>query len=239
MPATLEKWEVQPHEQLVEAGDGILTVAGDIPMPLGNFPRRMTVVRLQGGRTAIWSAIALDEPEMQQIEALGAPSFLIVPGDHHRLDAKIWLDRYPAAKVIAPPGARAMVEEAVPVDATHDILDDPEVNFCVVPGTGQHEAFLHIRRADGVTLVTNDIIGNVAHPHGIGANIMGRLFSFGVTEPQVPRPVKRGLEDKTLLAARFRAWAAEPELKRIIVSHGDVLDENPREALLKLAASLD
>lgn len=239
MPTTLERWEVQPHEQLVEAGDGILTVAGEIRMPLGNFPRRMTVVRLRGGRTAIWSAIALDEPQMKRIEAMGEPSFLIVPGDHHRLDAKIWKARYPQAKVIAPPGARAVVEEAVPVDATSDIFDDPEVRFCIVPGIRQHEAFLHIHRADGVTLVLNDVVGNIAHPHGIGANLMGRLFGFGVTEPQVPRPVKRGLEDKALLAARFRAWAAEPELKRIIVSHGDVLDENPRAVLLRLAASLD
>ncbi|MES2986986.1 MAG: hypothetical protein V4808_03680 [Pseudomonadota bacterium] len=89
MPATLEKWEVQAHEALVEVEDGVLTVAGEIPMPLGNFPRRMTVVRLSGNRTAIYSAIALNEPEMARIEAMGRPAFLIVPGDHHRLDAKI------------------------------------------------------------------------------------------------------------------------------------------------------
>ncbi|NML06111.1 hypothetical protein [Sphingomonas sp. G-3-2-10] len=239
MPTTLAQWEVQPHDQLVEAGDGILTVAGEIRMPLGNFPRRMTVVRLRGGRTAIWSAIALGEPQMKRIEAMGEPSFLIVPGDHHRLDAKIWKMRYPQAKVIAPPGARKMVEEAVPVDATSDILDDPEVRFCIVPGMGQHEAFLHVHRADGVTLILNDIIGNVAHPHGIGANVMGRVFGFGVTGPQVPRPVRHGLEDKALVAARFRAWAAEPELRRIIVSHGDVLDDYPGDVLLKLAERLD
>ena len=111
MPAILEKWEVMPHGPLEEADDGILTVAGEIEMPLGHFPRRMTVVALKGGRTAIYSAIALDEPEMARIEKMGQPSILIVPSDAHRMDAKIWKQRYPELRVMAPPGARESVAE--------------------------------------------------------------------------------------------------------------------------------
>lgn len=239
MPAILEKWEVQPHEALVEIDDGILSVAGEIRMPLGNFPRRMTVVRLSGGRTAIYSAIALDEPEMKRIEQLGEPSFLIVPGDHHRLDARIWKTRYPAITVIAPPGAKEAVEEAVKVDATHDTLGDPQVKLVIVPGTGGHEAALEIRRASGLTLVLNDILANVAHPHGLGAHIMARLFGFGVHHPQVPRPVRHGMESKVALAAQFDLWAADPDLRRIIVSHGDVIEDDPAKVLRTLADALD
>jgi hypothetical protein len=239
MPAILEKWEVQPHEAPVEIADGILSVAGEIRMPLGNFPRRMTVVRLAGGRSAIYSAIALDEPGMAQVEAMGAPAFLIVPGDHHRLDARIWKDRYPDLRVIAPPGAKEAVEEAVPVDATGDILGDPEVRLIIVPGTGGHEAALEVRRDDGLTLVLNDVLANVAHPHGIGAQIMARLFGFGVSHPQVPRPVKFGMEDKLALARQFDAWADQPDLRRIIVSHGDVIEADAREVLRTLAEALD
>lgn len=241
MPAILEKWEVQPHEPLAEIDDGILTVTGEIAMPIGNFPRRMTVVRLSGGRTAIYSAIALDEPEMARIEAMDTPAFLIVPGDHHRLDARIWKDRYPAIQVIAPPGARELVEEAVPVDATRDVMGDAQVRLVNVPGLNQHECALEVRRASGLTLVTNDIIANVAHPHGIGAQIMARLFGFGVSEPQVPRPVKRGMivGDKLALAAQFDAWAANPDLRRIIVSHGDVIEDDAADVLRALADALD
>lgn len=238
MPAILEKWEVQPHEELVEIDDGILTVAGEIRMPLGNFPRRMTVVRLGGALTAIYSAIALNDREMARIEAMGRPAFLIVPGDGHRMDAKIWKDRYPDIRVIAPPGARTAVAEVVAVDATDDILEDPDVSFQTVPGTGQHEAALVIKRPGGTTLVTNDVIGNVAHPHGIGAQIMGRLMGFGVSEPQVPRVVKhRVIDDPAALAAQFRDWADMDALRRIIVSHGDPI-ENPREVLHTLAKKL-
>ncbi|MET0309749.1 MAG: hypothetical protein ABW023_13665 [Sphingomonas sp.] len=240
MPAILEKWEVMPHEPLVEIDDGILTVAGEIRMPLGNFPRRMTVARLRGDRTAVYSAIALDAPEMQRIEAMGRPAFLIVPGDHHRLDARIWKDRYPDIRVVAPPGAREAVEEAVPVDATSDVLDDPQVRLIVMPGTGGHEAALEVRRASGLTIVANDLIANVAHPHGIGAQIMARLMGFGVSEPQIPRVVRHMIvEDKVALAHQFADWGAAPDLRRILVSHGDVIEENAAEVLRTLADALD
>jgi hypothetical protein len=239
MGKILEKWQVMPHGKLEELDPGLLTVTGEIRMPLGNFPRRMTVAALEGGRTAVWSAIALNEPEMAQIESLGTPSFLIVPGDAHRLDSQIWKSRYPRMKVLAPPGARQSVQEAVPVDATSDILDDPQVSFRIVEGTQGHEAALLVRRATGVTLVLNDIIGHVAHPHGLGANIMARLFGFGVAAPQIPRPVKsRTIDDPDALAAQFRGWALLPGLKRILVSHGDPIEADPVGVLMGLAKSL-
>ncbi|MBV9881621.1 MAG: hypothetical protein JO276_01275 [Sphingomonadaceae bacterium] len=241
MPTILEQWEVLPHGPLVEVDDGILTVAGEIAMPLGRFPRRMTVVALTGGRTAIYSAIALDEPEMARIEKLGRPAILIVPGDAHRMDAPIWKQRYPELRVVAPPGARERVAEVVPVDATtSDILDDRAVDWTIVPGTGGHEGALTVRRPSGVTIVCNDLIANVAHPKGIGVRIMGRLMGFGLSEPQVPRTSRHMfVDDPEALAGQFRAWAAEPALARVIVSHGDVIEEKPREVLLALAASLD
>jgi hypothetical protein len=239
MAEILEKWQVMPHDPLTGIDDGILSVAGEIHMPLGIFPRRMTVVRLSGGRTAIYSAIALDEPEMARIELLGRPSFLIVPSDGHRMDAKIWKDRYPDILVLTPPGARTAVAEVLAVDATDDVLGDPDVDFLTVPGTGGHESALAVRRAGGTTIICNDVIGNVAHPKGIGAQIMGRLMGFGVTHPQVPRVIRHKIiDDETALADQFEDWAADPALRRIIVSHGDIIDQEPAAVLLALAKDL-
>lgn len=239
MSKVLERWDVMRHAPLEEIDEGLLTVAGDLRMPLGNFPRRMTVVGLSGGRTAIFSAIALEEPAMARIEALGAPSFLIVPGDHHRMDARVWKQRYPSIVVVAPPGAREAVEEVVPVDATGDVLADPAVSFTVPPGLDGHEAALLVRRPSGVTLIVNDLIGHVLHPHGLGAHVMARLFGFGVSGPAIPRPVKsKAIKDPAALAAQFRAWAAESELKRIIVSHGEPIETDPKAVLLSLAETL-
>jgi hypothetical protein len=239
MPTALKTWTVMPHGPLVEVDEGLLTVAGEIVMPLGRFPRRMTIVGLRCGRTAIFSAIALEEAEMKRIEALGAPAFLVVPSDHHRLDANIWKRRYPDMKVLAPPGARARVEEVVAVDATTDLLDDPGARFVTVDGTGGHEAGLIVRRAAGTSLIVNDVIAHVVHPNGIGARIMSRLFGFGVRAPQVPRTTRFMLiSDRKALADQFRSWAAEPHLERIIPSHGELIEEGPAATLHRLADGL-
>ena len=239
MAKALEKWEVQEHGSVQEIDEGLLTVPGTITMPLGNFPRRMSVVRLAGGGTVIYSAVALQEADMSRIEALGPPTFMVVPGGHHRLDARIWKQRYPAITVVAPPGAREDVEEVVSVDATSDVFDDPDVRFLVVAGTGQREAALMVTRSGDRTLITNDVIAHVAHPEGLGAKVMARLMGFGVKHPQVPSVIQRMVvEDKPALAAQFREWSNDEHLRRIIVSHGDVIHE-PQEALVALAEALE
>jgi len=239
MSAPLTEWAVLPHGRLAEAAPNILTVTGTIHMPIGDFPRRMTVVRLPDRRLVIFSAIALDEPQMREIEAYGDPAFLVVPNHHHRLDAGIWKSRYPALHVVTPPAARDKVQEAVPVDATSVDFGAPNVTWIVVPGTRSHEGALQVDGLTGTTLILNDIIGNIRDAHGFGGWLL-RLMGFAGDAPHIPVPVKRGIvEDKAALAAQLRAWAALPELKRIIVSHGDTIEDNPAGALTALADALE
>lgn len=233
------EWIVQPHGDLEEIDEGLASVSGEIVMPLGRFPRRMTLVRLADGRAVIWSAIPLDEAGMARLEAFGAPAFMIVPNPGHRLDAGPYKDRYPDLKVLTPPGAKDAVAEAVPVDATRDTLGDPDVSFVTVAGTDEAESALVVRRAGATTLITNDIIGHIAHPHGLGANIMARLFDYGVHEPSVPRTIRRFIKDPAALAAQMRGWADLPDLKRIIVSHVDPITDAPADVLRRLADELD
>jgi hypothetical protein len=239
MPKILEEWTVLPHGPVEEIDDGLLSVTGDIPMPLGNFPRRMTVIRLTGGRTAIFSAIAQSEPAMMRIEAMGRPAVMIVPNPAHRLDAKIWKQRYPDISVLTPPGARDAVSEVVPVDATQDVLDDPDVRFLTVDGTGERESAILVRRAGGTTLICNDIIGHIRHPHGIGAKVMAHLLRWGTSGPSIPRTARFQVKDRAALAAQLRSWAGIADLRRIIVSHGDPITDDPAGTLLRLAAEWD
>ena len=46
MTKPFQQWTVLPHGKLVQIDENILTVAGEIHMPLMDLPRRMTVVRL-------------------------------------------------------------------------------------------------------------------------------------------------------------------------------------------------
>jgi hypothetical protein len=238
MPQPFTHWKVLPHDKLIAIDSDILTVTGEIPMPLGKFTRRMTVVRLQDSRLVIFSAIALDEAEMHGLENYGAPAFMIVPNDKHRLDTKIWKDRYPAIQVIAPGGARENIEKVVPVDLTHGNFDDPDVTLVTVPGTAERELALEIRRVEGTTLVVNDIIGNIRDASGLGGWIL-RMMGFAGDKPHVPLPVKFALiKDKAAVARQLRQWAELPRLKRVLVSHGAPIENDPKATLRELAGSL-
>lgn len=231
-----EEWKIEPHGTLEQVAAGIWSVEGTIVMPLGKFPRRMTIVQLSSAGLAVWSPISLNESEMAKLDALGTIEFLIVPNAGHRLDLKAWKLRYPDARVVAPPGAVEDVSEAAPVDETVNVFQDTTVALERVKGTKADEFAMIITRDDGATLIINDILSSVSHPHGIGANIMARLFSFGVDHPQTSRLVRHMyVEDAREVAQQFRSWAAIPDLQRIIVSHVDIIDEDPA-SVLQLAA---
>jgi len=185
MAGTFERWTVLPHGKLTAVEDNLLTVVGELPMPAGDFPRRMTVVRLRDRRLVVFSAIALDEPEMRALEDWGKPSYLIVPNERHRKDAKIWKDRYPGLIVVVPAGSRDRAAEVVPVDATEVDFDDPTVRFVTVPGTDQHEAALVVRTTSGTTLIVNELIWNVADRPGVGGWLF-RVAGFTGAAPKVP-----------------------------------------------------
>jgi len=238
MPRPLKQWTVLPHGRLTALDDNLLTVVGDLPMPLGEFPRRMTVVRMENGDLVIFSAIALDEREMRAIEAFGTPAFLIIPSDIHRMDARIWKDRYRGLRVIAPAGAREEAEEIVHVDATHADFVDPRVRYVTVPGTEGREAALVVETAYGTTLVINDLIWNMDHRPGFSGWLY-RLLGFTGSEPRIPGVVRRGkISDKPAVRTQLEAWSQLQALNRIIVSHGDIIERDPPTVLRELAHGL-
>jgi hypothetical protein len=175
---------------------------------------------------------------MRVLHTYGEPAFLVVPSDKHRLDAKVWKERYPAMQVIAPIGARKKVEQVVHVDALIPQFEDPTVEFITVPGTGGHEAALLVHTVNGATLVLNDLVGNIRRTSGFGGWFL-RMMKFAGDEPQIPRPVQWAIiKDRPALRAQFLKWAALPTLKRILVSHGEPIDVEPAEALRDFAQSL-
>lgn len=238
MPKPFKQWTVLPHGKLSRLDDNILSVTGDLHMPLGDFPRRMTVVRLRDGRLVIYSAIALDEQEMDALEAFGEPWYMIVPNDIHRMDAKIWKDRYSDLVVVAPAGVRSKVNEVVTVQQTTADFNDPRVSCITVPGTGEREMALLVRSALGTTLVVNDLIWNMDDRPGFGGWLFHAL-GFTGKEPRIPGIVEmRSVKDKDALRRQLATWANISDLNRIIVSHGKIVTQDPASVLRHLAQDL-
>jgi hypothetical protein len=237
MPKPNDHWKVLPHSPLTQLAENLFTATGQLRMPLGETTRRMTVVRLSGNRLAIYSAIALNETEMVKLEALGKPTYLIVPSDIHRLDAKPWCERYPDLVVLALPGSRDKVSKVVTVSATEANLGDPRVQLLVVPDTRAQEFAIVVETDTGKTLIVNDLIFNLPAIPGV-AGLGLRWLGFGPGGPTMPKLVMMKLiDDKAAVRAQLEDWAKLADLERVLVSHGAPI-ENPRNTLLELAGAL-
>jgi len=239
MAKPFSEWTVLPHGKLTRLDENLLSVTGWLNMPpMGQVERRMSVVRLRDGRLVIYSAIALDEAEMRALERFGTPSILIVPNSIHRMDSKIWKDRYPAMTLVAPAGARAKVEKIVHVDATDVDFGDPAVRFVPVPGTGEREAALVVETASGTTLIVSDLIFDLKNRPGLSGWFFKKIRLTG-DEPHLPPVVRKRLVNNTEeLRAQFERWSRLPNLNRVVIAHGSIIGNDAAEVLERMAKEL-
>jgi hypothetical protein len=233
MPKPFETWTVLPHKAIQKLEDNLWLVEGK----LDQLKRVMVVVKLDGGRLLIWNGIALDELEMKELETFGTPTFLVVPNGLHRMDARIWKQRYPKLTVIAPPASKKKIEQIVAVDRTDADFGDARVTLSFPECAVGKEALLQVKHAGGTTVVINDLVMNMRHGSGFGG-LMFKLMGFTADRPNVPFPTRFLLiKDKPGLKTLLQQLAAIPDLKRVIVSHGDVIESGAAEGLRQATQS--
>jgi hypothetical protein len=230
-------WRVLPHGKLEKLASDLWRIQGMLDRP--PMPRAMTIARMRDGRLVIHSAVAVGEDAMKEIEALGEVAVLLVPSGYHRIDAPRFVRRYPRLRVFCPRGARARVSQVVRVDGTYDdFAGDDRVRLDHIDGVGDFEGTMRVRSEDGTTLVFNDVLFNLPHGSGLGGLALRLVGSSG--DARVTRIARTFIvKDPRALARRFVALAnSAPDLARIVVSHGDVIDKEPGEVLRRVAGTL-
>ena len=183
----------------------------------------MTIAKRNDDKLVIHSAIAMNEPEMKEIEAWGEPAFLIVPNAYHRLDAAKYKSRYPKMQVVAPSGSRKKVSDVVAVDANlEDFPADDAVHFEMPAGIGNAEGVMVVRSKDGTSLVFNDLVFNMDKKEDFAGWLFTSLFG-SAPGPRISRLTKAAMiKDKNAVRADLERYADTPSLQRVIVSHEKV-----------------
>ncbi len=224
--ACFTTWTVLPHDPIEKLSENLWCVEGT--MPSGKFKRRMSVARMADGALLVHNAIALEPNEMQELEAFGRPSYIVVPNGFHRQDARIWKDRYPAAKVVAPRCSAKKVAQIVPVDLTYaEAPSDPSVTLSHFDGCKEREGFLEVRSPEGTTLVINDIVCNLPKLGGLMGYFMGPTG-----QPSVPRFTRWFVaQSGSALGEHVGRLAGTPGLKRLVFSHGKTIETDAASAL--------
>ncbi len=229
-------WIALPHAGIEKLEPNLWRVEGSLPnMPLR---RVMTVARLANGELIIYNAIALDEPQMNELEAWGTPAYLVIPNAWHKLDANRFATRYPEIKVIAPSGQRQKVLAVVPKAAgPEQLAPNSEVSIREFEGTGGRELYMTVRSGRHLTLILADAVFNMPHGKGV-QGFMLRHVTQSSGGPRVSRVGRLLLvKDRTAFAAQLRSLATD-DLKRVIVAHHETINEKPAQALLQVADSI-
>lgn len=230
-----DTWKVLPHRAIEVVAENLWRVEGKLEgMPL---KRVMTIARRSDGELVIHNAMALDDASMARIEAWGRVAWIIVPNGFHRLDARVFKDRYPSARVLCPRGGRRKVEEVVPVEGAYEhFTPDPDVAFETLDGVADQEGVMIVRSLDGLTLVFNDAVFNMPHGRGFTGWVF-RHVTQSTGGPRVSRIFKFFvLKDRKAFHAHLLRLAELPALQRMIVSHHIMIHDDAAGAL-RLAAS--
>jgi hypothetical protein len=230
-------WRVLPHRPLEQLSARVWRLEGDLDgMPM---KRVMTIAARGDGGLVVHNAIAADDAAMAAIAALGEVRAILVPSGYHRLDAKVFHERFPDAQVICPAGARAKVEQVVPVTATYDAVpSDGVVELQTIEGTRAREGAMIVRDRDGTTVVLNDLVFNMPHAPGAQGFILRHVVrsSGGVKITRIARLFL--VADKRAVRGHLERFAALPDLRRVIVSHHETIDREPARTLAEVAATL-
>ena len=232
-----DSWQVLEHGELRQLQDNLWSVEGALPRM--TLRRRMCVMRLGDGRLALHSAIALREPVMAELEALGQPAILIVPNGFHRLDAEAYKRRYPQLRVYCPAASRERVQESVAVDGDLSGLpNDPALQVHALGDNKVGEVAFVVSHADGTcSAVVTDVVFNHPHAPGLSGLLMRLLGSTG--SPRITRVARAAIvRDPKQLAVALRQLAEVPGLCRVVVGHGDPIEDNAKGVLHTLAATL-
>ncbi len=237
MVVAKQEFHPRDHGEIEKLNENLWRVQGPVPDSL--FSRVMTVVRLADERLVIHNGIAMNPESMAELEAWGRPTFLIVPGGYHRLDARAYAARYPELTVIAPAGSAKRVGKLVEVNGDYDsFADQPEIQLAHLEGTANREGAMIVRSEDGATIVFNDIVFNMPHQNGVGGFVL-RFVTASSGGPKIPRVARIFfIKDAAALSVHLRRLADTPELKRIIVSHHEMITDDVRGILREVAATL-
>jgi hypothetical protein len=231
MPKPRTLWQPGEHEPIQKLSENLWWVRG--PIPGISIRRCMTLARLADGRVLIWSAMPLDEPSMQAVEAWGTPAFLIVPSALHRLDAAAYKARYPALRVLCPRGAQRAAGEVVPVEGLlEEFPSDAHVSFRPLAGIKDKEGAMLVRSQEGITVVLNDALFNMPVPRDFPARIIVKMLG-SAPGPRISRVLKLlWLSDKAAFRQSLQQLSEISDLTRVIVAHDSPISgPAAREAL--------
>jgi hypothetical protein len=192
---------------------------------------RMTIVKLVNGQLWVHSPTPISDELVEEIARLGEVGYIVSASNGHNLYLREWIDAFPGAEIVVSGG----IPKKLGLKGGFTVLgpgfeniwsDDLDWEYMSGVEFFNESVFLHRKSK---SLIVTDFIQNyqIAKPTFVQKYIFG---SLGFKEICIAPPLKWGIfyKDRAAFrasAARIKQW----EFDRIIVTHGDVIDQTPME----------
>jgi hypothetical protein len=194
------------------------------------FGARSTLVRLSDGSLWVHSPIQLSDELRRNVEELGPVRAIIAPNKMHYAYLESWIKAYPEAAVFIAPDFKRAVSTTPKVlsDAVEPLWQDV-LQQTVLRGSGlvQEVDFYHPRSK---TLILTDLAFNIPTSQRplmqkMAAKIIGVRDGFSPS-----RTFQMTTSDKAVLRDTLHK-VLEWDFQRIIVAHGDIVENNGPQVL--------
>jgi len=186
------------------------------------YPTRMAIARLSDGSAWVWSPVALTDELFDAVNAIGPVRYIVSPNKIHHLFLAEWCERWPEARVFAPPG---LAQRRLDLRFDAELDDEPDsawaddIDQVIFRGSLFMEEVVFFHRASHTAIIC-DLIQR--HPEATMTGWKGtlmRLDSLVGDHGSTPREwrasfIRRG---KARLA-REKVLAWKPE--RLLIAHG-------------------
>lgn len=201
------------------------------------FDARMTVIRMSNGKLFVHSPCEIDGITKAAIEKLGQVEFIAAPGSYHYFYVQSAQRAFPEAETHICPG----IERKLPnIEFDWLLGDQPDERWqedfeqVLIRGSKYiwEVAFFHKTTR---TLILVDLIENFTDKTKDVNWLLKLWFKFVFRMWNNPKPAPEyqlGWSDKEAASRTLRkilSW----DFERIIVSHGDLIEENAKEVALK------
>ena len=209
---------------LEEIGPSLYAADGPVVSFYGfPYPTRMAVVRLSDGSAWVWSPVALSDDLFNSVDAIGQVRHIVSPNKIHHLFLAEWGERWPEARVYAPPGL-AKKRPDLRFDA--ELGDDPDpawkadIDQVIFRGSLAMEEVAFFHHASRTAIIC-DLIQR--HPEATMTGWKGmlmRLDGLVGEHGSTPREWRASfLRRGKARAAREKVLGWKPE--RLLIAHGE------------------
>ena len=224
---------------LQEFGPSLYVADGPTVSFLGfAYPTRMAVARLGDGSVWVWSPIALSPEIEHAVDAVGPVRQIVSPNKIHHLFLREWAERWPDARLHAPPGLARRKPELRFDGELGDEADSAwsaDIDQVIFRGSIAMEEVAFFHRPSRTVLI-GDLVQrhNAAQMKGLKGLLM-RLDGLVGEDGSTPREWRATfLRRRPTRAARTKALAWQPQ--RLVVAHGACAQEHAAQILTRALA---